>query len=62
MKKQKYKIDKQDWMVSIRRNDVTRYMYFDTKRAAMDYISAIIEGTCQLFKLSYEFRDVVVKK
>lgn len=61
MKKQAYKIEKCDWMVSVRRNDRTKYHYFDTKRGATAYISAVIEGTCQLFKLSYEFRDVVKK-
>lgn len=58
MKKQAYKIEKMDWVVSVKYGNKTKYQYFQTAKEAKDYMKAQ-SGTRQLFKVSYEFRDVM---
>lgn len=59
MKKQAYKIKKSDWYVSV--EDANGYYdgYFRTKAKAIKFMKNQ-PGIRQLFKVSYEFRDVMV--
>lgn len=58
MKKQAYKIEKMDWMVSYMSGRQVRYFWFATKKEAVEFMKEE-KGNCQLFKVSYEFRDVM---
>ena len=58
MKKQAYKINKMDWVVTVKTGSKTKYQYFQTAKEAKIYMKAR-PGTRQLFKVSYEFRDVM---
>lgn len=61
MKKQAYKIAKADWVVTIKNGNhlgTVRYSYFQTAKEAKAFMKTQ-SGTRQLFKVSYEFRDVM---
>jgi hypothetical protein len=64
MKKQLYKIDKTDWVVSIRNGKCTRYAMGPTKKGLLDFVSKkLTKGAqVQVFKLSYEFKDSFIVK
>lgn len=56
MKKQLYRIEKFDWVVSNRNLGVTLYKYFKTLKDAKAYAKNS-RGRLQFFKISYEFKD-----
>lgn len=58
MKKQAYKIEKMDWVVTVKVGSKTAYQYFQTAKEAKAFMKTQ-SGTRQLFKVSYEFRDVM---
>lgn len=57
MKKQIYKIDKSDWLATIKKDNCIKYFYAKTKKEALEYFKKE-SGIIQIFKLSHEFRDV----
>lgn len=61
MKKQAFKIVKMDWLVVERVGKRDTYHWCANLKEAKT-VMASCKSTAQLFKLSYEFRDVVVKK
>lgn len=58
MKKQAYKISKYDWLVTLKKGDEIKHVIFKTASEAKAFMKQA-KGTRQLFKLSYEFRDVM---
>ncbi len=58
MKKQAYKIEKMDWVVTVKVGNKAAYQYFQNAKEAKAYMKQA-KGTRQLFKVSYEFRDVM---
>lgn len=63
MRKQLYKIDKVDWLASVRRGIKTRYLYAKDKQSLMHELADQCEfpgAQIQIFKLSHEFRDAYV--
>lgn len=61
MKKQMYKIEKADWLVTCLKGKSVKYFYAITMKEAKAWATNRI-GIIQYFKLSYEFRDVKSQK
>lgn len=62
MKRQIYKINKTDWIGTVRRGKRVQYAYGTKKKELLDlvYRNLIKGAEVQVFKLSYEFKDSFV--
>ena len=63
MRKQLYKIDKYDWLASVRRGKKTQYVYAKDRQDLEMTLADRCEfpgAQIQIFKLSHEFRDAYV--